>query len=210
MLMKKISKKQKDCVIALYQGTDLPNYTIAKICGVATGTMYKILEERNVIPKRLTEISVDEVDKAVAMYESGCKVSDILEHCNVSQPRLYAEIDARGIERRNCRYTQIRGTRVHPKRKQILKEYQKGHSYSEIERKLGVSDMTVRKYVEQAIEAGEIKISKRYETQEAEYLQDVASVIVRSTQEVSIREVAKALKVDEKKLYYRVTRAKNK
>lgn len=208
--MKKISKKQKDNVVTLYQETDLPNCTIAKICGIATVSLYSILKERNIEPKRLSGVSMESLDMAVSMYEHGYKVSDILEQCNVSQPRLYAEIDVRGIERRNSSFTTVRKSRIHPKRNKMLKEYQKGKSYAEIGRKFMISPDTVKKYIVQAIENGEIEVSERYATPVDEYLQGVAEVVVNNKQELCIRDVAKALKVDEKKLYYRVKKLKEK
>lgn len=71
---------------------------------------------------------------------------------------------------------------------------------------MDVSYATVKKYVEQAIEDGEIMVSQRYSPQVKEYLQNVADIIVKSPVKLSIKEMARATKVDETKLRYQVAK----
>ena len=208
--MKKISEEQKDIVVNLYKETRLQNYEIARICNISNGSIFKILKERGIEPKSLFDDSKDVVDKAVNMYEMGYEVNVIKEQCKIPQNRLYTAIDARGIKRRKCIYTQARNIHVNPKRKEVLLEYQKGSSFSGISRKLGISENTVSRYVKQAIKDGEIEVSERYSTEENNYIKKVAELIVKSKKKLLIREVAQAFQIDEQKLYYRVAKVKNK
>lgn len=208
--MKTISKKQKDNVVTLYQATDLEVYKIAKICDVSTASVTNILKERQIPLKRVVAFPKKNVDKAVKMYQKGYEVKRILEECQFSQNQLYLEIDARGIERRKENSVRTAGKNIHQKRDKMIELYLQGKSYSEIERELDVSYATVRRYIVQAIEDGEVEVSERYSPVSEEYLKSVAEIFVRSKQKLSIREVAKALKVDEKKLCYRVAKARCK
>ena len=208
--MKTISKKQKDNVVTLYQATDLEVYKIAKICDVSTASVTNILKERQIPLKRAVAFPKKNVDKAVRMYQKGYEVKRILEECQIPQSQLYLEIDARGIERRKENSVRTAGKNIHPKRDKMIELYLQGKSYSEIERELDVSYATVKRYIVQAIEDGEVEVSERYSPVSEEYLKSVAEIFVGSKQKLSIREVAKALKVDEKKLCYRVAKARCK
>ena len=87
-------------------------------------------------------------------------------------------------------------------------EYQKGKSYSQISQELQVSWSTVKRYVMQAIDAGEINISDRYVEGANAYVKQIAELIAQSKEKLCIREVAKAFKVDEKKVAYQLRRLK--
>ncbi len=204
--MKKISEKQKNNVIMLYQETNLKNYQIAELCDLSTASISKILKERNVRLKRLNGMDNEEIKSALEMYQNGYEVRAILELCEVSQKQLYDEIHRSGIEKRRSVCTRMR--RISPKREKIIKEYKKGKSYAEIANELKISHQTVTRYVQQAIANGEIVLSERYSLKEKTYLMDLAEIMVRSDKVLCTREVANAFRVDEKKLAYRVGKAR--
>lgn len=190
----------------MYQATDLEVYKIAKICDVSTASVTNILKERQIPLKRAVAFSKKNVDRAIKMYQKGYEVKRILEECQIPQNQLYLEIDARGIERRKENSVRTAGKNIHPKRDKMIDLYLQGKSYSEIERELDVSYATVRRYILQAIEDGEAEVSERYSPELKEYLKSIAKIIVESKQTLCIRQVARALKVDEKKLVYLVAK----
>lgn len=206
--MRKITEKQKDNVVKLYQNTDLKSYEIANLCNLSTGSVSVILNERNVPVKRSKKADIDSVDKAIKMYEQGYEVSFIIKNCKIPQGQLYTEIKERGIARRRELHTKIKGTQANTPVKKIIMEYQKGKSYSQISQELQVSWPTVKRYVMQAIDAGEINISDRYVEGANAYVKQIAELIAQSKEKLCIREVAKSFKVDEKKIAYQLRRLK--
>ena len=204
--MKKISEKQKNNVMMLYQETNLKNYQIAELCDLSTASISKILKERNARLKRLNGIDNEEIKNALEMYQNGYEVRVILELCEVSQKQLYDEIHRSGIEKRRSAYTRTR--RINPKRETIIEEYKKGKSYAKIANELKISHQMVTRYVKEAIANGEIVLSERYSLKEKTYLMDLAEIMVRSDKVLCTREVANAFRVDEKKLAYRVGKAR--
>jgi len=206
--MRKITEKQKDNVVKLYQKTDLKTYEIADLCNLSTCSVSIILKEKNIPVKRSGKVDTNGVDKAIRMYEQGYEVAYIIKHCKVPQSQLYAEIRERGIARRRELHTKIKGTQANTPVKKIIMEYQKGKSYSQISQELQVSWPTVKRYVMQAIDAGEINISDRYVEGANAYVKQIAELIAQSKEKLCIREVAKAFKVDEKKIAYQLRRLK--
>lgn len=206
--MSRITEKQKDNVVRLYQKTDLKTYEIADLCNLSTGSVSVILRERNIPAKRSGKADADSVDKAISMYEQGYAIRFIIKRCKVPQSQLYAEIKERGITKRKGPCTRVKGAKPETPIEQIVKEYQKGKSYAEIGRELQVSFNTVKKYVMQAIDDGEIDISDRYAKDTDILIKQIAELVAQSKEKPCIREVAKAFKVDEKKIAYQLRRMK--
>lgn len=204
MQMKKISEQQKDNVAILYQNTKLKVYEIAKITDVSALSVMNIIKQKDISPRRMENFDEDELERALLMYEAGYRLSEILSQCEIPQNRLYSAIDARGIERRKNICTRNRKSRHKSKKEQIIKMYQEEKSISQIARELDISTDTVKRNIMQAISNGEAQVSKRYSKEETEQLDSIAEIIVKCKNKVTIRDIAKAFKVDEKKLYYRV------
>lgn len=206
--MKKISEQQKNNVAILYQRTNLKVYEIAKITDVSAPSVMNIIKQKDILPRRMENFDKDELERALLMYEAGYRLSEILSQCEISQNRLYSAIDARGIERRKNICTRNRKSRHKSKKEQIIKMYQEEKSISQIARELDISTDTVKRNIMQAIKNGEAQVSKRYSKEETEQLDSIAEMIVKCKNKVTIRDIAKAFKVDEKKLYYRVLKQK--
>lgn len=206
--MRKITEKQKDNVVKLYQKTDLKTYEIADLCNLSTCSVSIILKEKNIPVKRSGKVDTNGVDKAIRMYEQGYEVAYIIKHCKVPQSQLYAEIKERGITKRKGPCTRVKGAKPETPIEQIVKEYQKGKSYAEIGRELQVSLNTVKRYVMQAINNGEISVSDRYAKDTDILIMQIAELVAQSKEKPCIREVAKAFKVDEKKIAYQLRRMK--
>ena len=206
--MRKITEKQKNDVVTLYQETKLQVYQIAKICDVSVGSVTNIIKQKGISPKRRERVDIDKLERALSMYELGYRIREILSQCEIPESQLYSEIDARGIERRKKISTRHRKCRRHPKINQMLELYQEEKSISEIAKELDISTDTVKRNVVKAISNGEVEISERYLKTEEELLDSIAAAIVKSRKKVIIRDVAKAFQVDEKKLYYRVVKQK--
>lgn len=206
--MKKISEQQKNNVAILYQRTNLKVYEIAKITDVSAPSVMNIIKQKDILPRRMENFDKDELERALLMYEAGYRLSEILSQCEISQNRLYSAIDARGIERRRNICTRNRKIRHKSKKEQIIKLYQEEKSISQIARELDISTDTVKRNIMQAIKNGEAQVSKRYSKEETEQLDSIAEMIVKCKNKVTIRDIAKAFKVDEKKLYYRVLKQK--
>jgi transposase-like protein len=203
-----ISEVQKERAIKLYKESSLTITEIAKLCKISEATIHKIVKEKKISTRSNRDYSEEELQIAAKLYKDGMSVKEIKEFVQVPLNQLYETIDNMGIARRCKSYSAAREPKID--KIKVLEEYKKNQTYSEISKTLNISQSSVTKIVDNALLKNEIELSERYtaEIWDKEYCSKVAELIILSKNGLLVKDVAKAFKLNCKKLYYIVERMK--
>lgn len=206
--MKK-SQETLEKVLMLYMTSKKSKIQIAKECNVSDSYVGKVLNAFH-LKKLCTDYPQDTLDSAVNLYIDGERIDDILEATGITRAILYRELDERQIERRLEKSFKNQPKKVCEEL--VYEMYQKNMSISQIAKELEVSVNTINRIITEGLESEEMQISDKdlEDKLQNEICIKLAPVIVMQQKncEISIRDVAKAFGVKERKLYYRVAEAK--
>ena len=203
-----ITDDVKKLAVHMYEKTNTAPMMIATVLNISETTLYKILDEYDV-PRR-SDKAVD-LKLAVDMYKKGFVVKEIYKKTNTNCASLYAELDRLQIPRRhsvkNRAHTDTTNQELEDS---ILELYKTGKSQTEIARELVISRHTVIRIVEKAKELGVIGVREVDIEKEKEkgYIKEIAKLYIEMSKDISIREVAKVLQVNEPRLYHEIRNQK--
>lgn len=206
-----ISTTIKNHIVKLYSESSLSMIEIASILNVSVASIQRTLVERN-IPSRRETKCVD-IDRAIAMYEQGYHLDEIIAATNIHKVLLYDEMDKRNIPRRNNCSTRIFSHKGSSYAKDVIALYQEGKTVTEIALELLISHTTVARIIDKEIKNGTISTHPNESAQEKENerVNDIAKLyhLFLDNEKVSIRQIAKEMDVSESKLYRAIKKSNN-
>lgn len=207
--MKRIDEKTKNQIARIYSGSDLAIHEISHIFNVSEATIYNIIKEKD-IPQRRQTPSDSALDTAVNMYIQGYYVQQIFDDTHVSPLNLYAELDSRGIPRRNIKLSSKKYYRKSKYADEVIELYQEGKSAAEISLKLSTTTSTVYRIVNYAKKLGviEARPSDIQNEIDMQRTKDIAKVyhLLTTNEKITIRKLAQEMGICEKKLSYAIRR----